>query len=84
MKVNALEMFENNRKWLEYHGFAKALEDINAELYVVKLMVKNELDPHGDIINQGVCSLLNTIGTKLSDLAAGRTPDCILPTLSDN
>lgn len=84
MKLNSLEMYEKNKKWLEYNGFSEALEEISGELYVVRLLVENELNPHGCIINQGVCSLLDTLAGKLTDLAAGRPPHSLLPSRQDS
>lgn len=82
--LNSLEAYEENRKWLEYNGFSEELKKIEAELYVVRLLVMNELNPDGCIINDGVCGLLDTIGHKISDIASGRLPNMLLPELSEN
>ncbi|WP_277058038.1 hypothetical protein, partial [Trichlorobacter lovleyi] len=50
----------------------------------VRLLVMNELNPDGCIINDGVCGLLDTIGHKISDIASGRLPNMLLPELSEN
>jgi hypothetical protein len=76
--MNNLKEWEENRKWLQDSEYQQELKDVVSELYalssgIARLNTKGEFELHG------IACLIDTVASKLDDMAHGRLKDMTLP-----
>lgn len=76
--TDVIATWRERREWLSENEIATELHDTAKELYVIGHILRDvkRLD---EATAGGVICLLNTIATKLTDIASGRLPDEVLP-----